>query len=100
METKLHPGVFLQVGTFYKYYISVVRSFWFYKSFIVFLGGYYNTSRSSLEIQKRRSTLQQEKKELEGEMADLKNELYSIEEKIKEIGAELQKNETKNSKIK
>lgn len=33
-------------------------------------------------------------------MSDLKRELYTIEEKIKEIGAELQKNETKNSKIK
>lgn len=33
-------------------------------------------------------------------MSELKRELYVIEEKIKEIGAELQKNETKNSKIK
>jgi hypothetical protein len=33
-------------------------------------------------------------------MTSLKDELYAIEEKIKEIGAELQKNETKNSKIK
>lgn len=33
-------------------------------------------------------------------MSDLKTELYSVEEKIKEIGAELQKNETKNSKVK
>jgi len=33
-------------------------------------------------------------------MADLKKELGKIEEKIKSIGAEMQKNETKNSKIK
>lgn len=33
-------------------------------------------------------------------MSDLKRELYAIEEKIKELGAEMQKNETKNSKIK
>ncbi|ODM99910.1 Structural maintenance of chromosomes protein 3 [Orchesella cincta] len=66
----------------------------------VLTGGYYNTSRSSLEIQKRRGAVQTEKRNLESEMSDLKRELYAIEEKIKEIGAELQKNETKNSKIK
>lgn len=66
----------------------------------VLTGGYYNTSRSSLEIQKRRGALQQDKKDLEVEMSELKGELYAVEEKIKEIGAELQKNETKNSKIK
>ena len=65
-----------------------------------FLGGYYNTSRSSLEIQKRRSGLGNEKKELENQMSELKKELYAVEEKIKTVGAEMQKNETKNSKIK
>lgn len=66
----------------------------------VLTGGYYNTSRSSLEIQKRRSILHQEKEELESHMSSLKKELASIEEKIKELGAEMQKNETRNSKIK
>lgn len=53
-----------------------------------------------MEIQKRRGAVQSEKRNLESQMSDLKRELYTIEEKIKEIGAELQKNETKNSKIK
>jgi len=66
----------------------------------VLTGGYYNTSRSSLEIQKRRSALKEEKADLEAEMSQLKKELHAIEEKIKELGAEMQKNETRNSKIK
>jgi len=66
----------------------------------VLTGGYYNTSRSSLEIQKRRSALQKQKGELEQEMAGLKKELHKVEESIKQVGADMQKNETKNSKIK
>ena len=44
--------------------------------------------------------MQQEKKDLDAEMAALKAELVTLEERIKQIGAEMQKNETKNSKIK
>ncbi|KAJ8873925.1 hypothetical protein PR048_024762 [Dryococelus australis] len=63
-------------------------------------GGYFNTSRSRLEIQKTRSELSVQIRESEEELAKLKEKLRETEGKINHIVSEMQKTETKNSKAK
>ncbi|XP_071448386.1 structural maintenance of chromosomes protein 3 [Hetaerina americana] len=63
-------------------------------------GGYFNTSRSRLEIQKNRSVLMVQIRESEGELAELRSTLQQTESEINKIVSEMQKTETKNSKAK
>ncbi|KAF4526025.1 hypothetical protein B566_EDAN000818 [Ephemera danica] len=63
-------------------------------------GGYFNTSRSRLEIQKTRSELMTQIKEAEQQLADLRISLQQTEGEINKIVSEMQKTETKNSKAK
>ena len=63
-------------------------------------GGYFNTSRSRLEIQKTRSEFMQQIAESEEEFATLKDQLRSTEAEINKIVSEMQRTETKNSKAK
>ena len=63
-------------------------------------GGYFNKSRSRLEIQKTRSEKSEEIKEQEGEMKKLRNDLAKLESDINKVVADMQKTETKNSKAK
>ncbi|KDR15942.1 hypothetical protein L798_09869, partial [Zootermopsis nevadensis] len=63
-------------------------------------GGYFNTSRSRLEIQKTRSELTAQIKDAEEELAQLRGNLRETEGKINHIVSEMQKTETKNSKAK
>ncbi|XP_069679641.1 structural maintenance of chromosomes protein 3 isoform X2 [Periplaneta americana] len=63
-------------------------------------GGYFNTSRSRLEIQKTRSELTAQIREAEEELAQLRENLRETEGKINHIVSEMQKTETKNSKAK
>nr|CAD7394287.1 unnamed protein product [Timema cristinae] len=63
-------------------------------------GGYFNTSRSRLEIQKTRSELNAQIRESEEELAKLRENLRETESKINHIVSEMQKTETKNSKAK
>lgn len=63
-------------------------------------GGYFNTSRSRLEIQKTRSELTAQIREAEEELSQLRGNLRETEGKINHIVSEMQKTETKNSKAK
>ncbi|KAF0312854.1 Structural maintenance of chromosomes protein 3 [Amphibalanus amphitrite] len=63
-------------------------------------GGYFNTSRSRLEIQKTRSEFMQQIAESEDEFSTLKDQLRSTEAEINKIVSEMQRTETKNSKAK
>ncbi|XP_023344565.1 structural maintenance of chromosomes protein 3-like [Eurytemora carolleeae] len=63
-------------------------------------GGYFNKSRSRLEIQKIRSEKNEEIKEQEEEMRKLRDDLAKLESEINKAVAEMQKTETKNSKAK
>jgi structural maintenance of chromosome 3 (chondroitin sulfate proteoglycan 6) len=63
-------------------------------------GGYFNTSRSRLEIQKTRSELMAQIKQAEEELATLRSNLQKTEGEINKIVSEMQKTETKNSKAK
>jgi len=63
-------------------------------------GGYFNTSRSRLEIQKTRSELTAQIRDAEEELAQLRENLRETEGKINHIVSEMQKTETKNSKAK
>ena len=63
-------------------------------------GGYFNTSRSRLEIQKTRSELTAQIREAEEELSQLRENLRETEGKINHIVSEMQKTETKNSKAK
>lgn len=63
-------------------------------------GGYFNTSRSRLEMQKTRSELMDQIKQCEEELQNLRNELRNTESKINTVVSEMQKTETKNSKAK
>ena len=63
-------------------------------------GGYFNTSRSRLEIQKVRNELQQQLKDNDEEMQQLRGNLNDTETEINRIVSEMQKTETKNSKAK
>lgn len=63
-------------------------------------GGYFNTSRSRLEIQKTRTELMEQMKQCEEELQTLRDELKKTEATINSMVSELQKTETKNSKAK
>eukprot|EP00096_Caligus_rogercresseyi_P011256 TRINITY_DN4374_c0_g1_i1.p1 TRINITY_DN4374_c0_g1~~TRINITY_DN4374_c0_g1_i1.p1 ORF type:complete len:1212 (-),score=525.73 TRINITY_DN4374_c0_g1_i1:216-3815(-) len=63
-------------------------------------GGYFNKSRSRLEIQKTRSEKGEEISSQEQEMKKLRSQLNEIEANINKIVSEMQKMETKNSKAK
>lgn len=63
-------------------------------------GGYFNTSRSRLEIQKTRSELNVQIRAAETELSQLRDSLRGIEEQINFIVSDMQKTETKNSKAK
>ncbi|XP_045472286.1 structural maintenance of chromosomes protein 3 [Harmonia axyridis] len=66
----------------------------------VLTGGYCNTSRSRLEMQKNRSETIQQIKQCEEELKCLREELSKTETSINSIVSEMQKTETKNSKAK
>merc|ERR1712001_262421 len=63
-------------------------------------GGYFNKSRSRLEIQKTRSEKTEEIQSQEDEMRSLRLKLNEIEADINRVVSEMQKTETKNSKAK
>ncbi|XP_044737873.1 structural maintenance of chromosomes protein 3 [Chrysoperla carnea] len=63
-------------------------------------GGYFNSTRSKLEMQKNRSELMRQINESEQELAGLREELRKIESQINSVVSDMQKAETKNSKAK
>ncbi|KAJ8979448.1 hypothetical protein NQ317_006762 [Molorchus minor] len=63
-------------------------------------GGYFNSSRSRLEMQKNRSETITQIKQCEQELKSLRTELSKTEASINSIVSEMQKTETKNSKAK
>ncbi|CAG0919332.1 unnamed protein product [Notodromas monacha] len=63
-------------------------------------GGYFNKSRSRLEIQKSRSDLMNQVKEAEENLSALRGKLSGVESSINQIVSDMQKTETKNSKAK
>merc|ERR1719244_1426672 len=63
-------------------------------------GGYFNTSRSRLEIQKTRSELREQIASAETELRTLQDTLRNTESEINKIVSEMQKTEIKNSKAK
>ncbi|XP_013173489.1 PREDICTED: structural maintenance of chromosomes protein 3 [Papilio xuthus] len=63
-------------------------------------GGYFNQSRSRLEMQKTRSELMEQIGTLERELSALRQELSSTETSINSIVSEMQRTETKQGKAK
>lgn len=63
-------------------------------------GGYFNTSRSRLEMQKKRSEYMELIREFEEELTTLRNELKQTETNINNVVSEMQKTETKQGKSK
>ncbi|KAK4311331.1 hypothetical protein Pmani_017158 [Petrolisthes manimaculis] len=63
-------------------------------------GGYFNTSRSRLEIQKTRSELRDQITSAETELRTLQDTLRDTEQEINKIVSEMQRTEIKNSKAK
>jgi len=63
-------------------------------------GGYFNKSRSRLEIQKTRSEKNSEIISKEDEMKTLRDDLARVEADINKVVAEMQKTENKNSRAK
>ncbi|KAJ8921587.1 hypothetical protein NQ315_010492 [Exocentrus adspersus] len=63
-------------------------------------GGYFNSSRSRLEMQKNRSETIAQIQQCEQELKSLRAELTKTESSINSIVSEMQKTETKNSKAK
>ncbi|XP_066150088.1 structural maintenance of chromosomes protein 3 [Euwallacea fornicatus] len=63
-------------------------------------GGYFNTSRSRLEMQKNRTETMSQIEQCEQELKSLRTELHKTESSINNIVADMQKIETKNSKAK
>ena len=63
-------------------------------------GGYFNKSRSRLEIQKTRSEKTEEIAQQDEDMRELRGKLNDIESDINRVVSEMQKTETKNSKAK
>lgn len=63
-------------------------------------GGYFNTSRSRLEMQKKRSEYMELIKDFEEELLTLRNELKQTEANINSVVSEMQKTETKQGKSK
>ncbi|XP_070151375.1 structural maintenance of chromosomes protein 3 [Polyergus mexicanus] len=63
-------------------------------------GGYFNTLRSRLEIQKTRSELMSQISTLETQLTTLKDEIRKADQNISSYVSEMQKTETRNSKAK
>lgn len=63
-------------------------------------GGYFNSNRSRLEMQKTRSETMQQITSCEEELKEIRKELSKTETTINNIVGEMQKTETKNSKAK
>ncbi|GAB6024529.1 hypothetical protein CHUAL_009682 [Chamberlinius hualienensis] len=63
-------------------------------------GGYFDTRRSRLEMQKLRAQLLKEIEQLEAEFGGHRDKLNDLEKEINAIVSEMQKTETKNSKNK
>ncbi|XP_028160169.1 structural maintenance of chromosomes protein 3-like [Ostrinia furnacalis] len=63
-------------------------------------GGYFNQSRSRLEMQKTRSELMEQISTLELELSSLRQDLSKTETSINTIVSEMQRTETKQSKAK
>uniref|UniRef100_A0A6A7FP57 Structural maintenance of chromosomes protein 3 n=1 Tax=Hirondellea gigas TaxID=1518452 RepID=A0A6A7FP57_9CRUS len=63
-------------------------------------GGYFNSSRSRLEMQKNRSELQDQINTAATELRNLQSTLRNTEQEINKIVGEMQKTEIKNSKAK
>ncbi|CAG9761372.1 unnamed protein product [Ceutorhynchus assimilis] len=63
-------------------------------------GGYFNTSRSRLDMQKNRSETIQQIQKCEQELKSLRTELSQTESSINTIVSDMQKIETKNTKAK
>ncbi|XP_043470607.1 structural maintenance of chromosomes protein 3 [Leptopilina heterotoma] len=63
-------------------------------------GGYFNTLRSRLEIQKTRSELMTQINGLENQLGTLKDEIRKADQSISSYVSEMQRTETKNSKAK
>ncbi|KYM78115.1 Structural maintenance of chromosomes protein 3 [Atta colombica] len=63
-------------------------------------GGYFNTLRSRLEIQKTRSELMSQISTLETQLTTLKEEIRKADQNISSYVSEMQRTETKNSKAK
>ena len=61
-------------------------------------GGYFNTLRSRLEIQKNRSELMVKVNEMENQLSKLKDEIRNADRNISSYVSEMQRTETKNSK--
>lgn len=63
-------------------------------------GGYFNTSRSRLEMQKKRGEYMDLIKDFDGDLLQLRNELKATETSINTVVSEMQKCETKQGKSK
>lgn len=63
-------------------------------------GGYFNTLRSRLEIQKTRSELMSQISTLETQLTTLKDEIRKADQNISSYVSEMQRTETRNSKAK
>lgn len=63
-------------------------------------GGYFNTSRSRLEMQKKRSEYMDLIKDFDEELQTLRNELKSTENSINQVVSDMQRTETKQNKAK
>ncbi|CAK9299188.1 unnamed protein product [Gordionus sp. m RMFG-2023] len=63
-------------------------------------GGYYDTRKSRLELQKGKTELLDQLKEQEAAFGDHKTKINDIEGKINQVLSEIQKTEIKNSKFK
>lgn len=61
-------------------------------------GGYFNSNRSRLEIQKNRSELFAKINTLETQLTTLKEEIRNADRNISTYVSEMQRTETKNSK--
>lgn len=61
-------------------------------------GGYFNSNRSRLEIQKNRSELMAKINALESQLSTLKEEIRNADRNISTYVSEMQRTETKNSK--
>lgn len=61
-------------------------------------GGYFNTLRSRLEIQKNRSELMTQITDMESQLSTLKEDIRNADRNISSYVSEMQRTETKNSK--
>lgn len=63
-------------------------------------GGYFNTSRSRLEMQKKRTEFTQQIRNYKKDLAKLRKELKHTENNINVVVSEMQRTETKHGKPK